>query len=288
MKSVKLIKFFVCIIVLFTFLIKPAFADLSSDAKLQYNKGIEYYQTGMYSEAAECFKKATEYDPNYIDAYFNLGSLLEYLKQDDDALNAFKQIILRKPDDYEAVYKAAELSKKTGNYEKAKMYLSLIPKDTFIGQRAKKLADSMNVDLPTEQANADAPKSFEDANPMNNSNGVYSGVSSPTGVVTDDSGNLYVAAFSDNAVYKIGTDNKKVVYVKNSKISGPIGLVLDSAGNLYIANYNKNNVLKVDKSGKVTELISNIPNPYCMHITGDLLFVSAQGNNTVVRYKLGN
>ena len=122
------------------FVFNPAFADLSSDAKIEYNKGIQFYQTGMYSQAADCFKKATEYDPNFIDAYFNLGSLLEYLKQDDDALNAFKQIILRKPDDYEAVYKAAELSKRTGNVEKAIMYLSLIPEDSLIGQRAKELA----------------------------------------------------------------------------------------------------------------------------------------------------
>ena len=266
----------------------PANADLGSDAKIQYDKGIEYYQTGLYSQAAECFKKATELDPNYIDAYFNLGSLLEYLKQDDDALNAFKQIILRKPDDYEAVYKAAELSKKTGNIEKAKMYLTLIPTDSLIGQRAKQLADSMNVDLATEKANQNAVKSYEDANPLNNSNGVYGDISSPTGVVTDNEGNLYVAGFSDNTIYKIGPDNKKVIFIKDSRIDGPIGLERDGAGNLYIANYNKNNVLRVDKSGKVTELISNIPNPYCMHITGNLLFVSAQGNNTVIRFKLGN
>ena len=114
----------------------PAYADLASDAKLQYNKGIEYYQVGSYEQAAECFKKATELDPNYIDAYFNLGSLMEYLKQDEQALNAFKQIILRKPDDYEAVYKAAELSKKLGNIDKAKMYLTLIPTDSLIGSRA--------------------------------------------------------------------------------------------------------------------------------------------------------
>lgn len=266
----------------------PSFADLATDAKLQYNKGIEYYQVGSYQQAAECFKKATELDPNYIDAYFNLGSLMEYLKQDDEALNAFKQIILRKPDDYESVYKAAELSKKLGNNDKAKMYLTLIPTDSLIGARAKELADSLEMDIPTAQAELNKPESFSDANPMNNSNGVYNDITSPTGIATDPEGNLYVAGFSDNTIYKILPNNQKIVFIKSPKIDGPVGLVRDNQGNLYVANYNKNNVLKVNAGGEVSEIITNIQNPYCMHITGDLLFVSAQGSNQVIRYKLNN
>lgn len=266
----------------------PAFADLAGDAKLQYNQGVEYYKVGAYDKAAESFRKATELDPNYIDAYFNLGSLMEYLKHDEDALNAFKQIILRKPDDYEAVYKAAELSKRLGNIDKAKMYLTLIPTDSLIGSRAKELAATLEMDIPTAQAQLNQPETFAQANPKNNSNGVYSDISSPTGIVTDNKGNLYVAGFCDNTIYKIGPDNQKMVYLKSPKIDGPIGLERDSQGNLYIANYNKNNVLRVDTGGEVTEIITNIQNPYCMHITGDLLFVSAQGSNQVIRYKLNN
>lgn len=263
-----------------------AMADIATDAKLEYNKGIDYYQLGQFEESATCFKKAIELDPNYIDAYYNLGSILEYLKQDDAALAVFKQIILRKPDDYESVYKAAELSKKLGQYDKAKMYLTLIPEDTLIGQRAKELATSMDTDIPTAKEEQTAPKTYINANPQNDSNGMYSDISSPTGVVTDNSGNLYVAGFSDNTIYKIGPDNKKIVYIKSQKIDGPIGLSIDNSGNIYIANYNKDNVLKVDRNGLITELIGNVQKPYCMYITGDLLFVSSQGTNSVLRYKL--
>lgn len=265
-----------------------SFGAIATDAKLQYNKGIDYYQLGQFEESANCFKKAIELDPNYIDAYYNLGSILEYLKQDEAALAVFKQIIIRKPDDYESVYKAAVLSKKLGEIDKAKMYLTLIPTDTLIGQRAKQLAQSMDTDIPTAKAEQTQPKSYTEANPQNNSNGVYSDISSPTGVATDKNGNLYVAGFSDNTIYKIGPDNKKIVYIKSEKIDGPIGLTIDDVGNIYIANYNKNNVLKVDKNGAITELISNIQKPYCMSITGNLLFVSSQGSNSVVRYKLTN
>lgn len=263
-----------------------SFANITTDAKLQYNKGIDYYNLGQFEESATCFKKAIELDPNYIDAYYNLGSILEYLKQDEAALAVFKQILVREPEDYESVYKAALLSKKVGEYDKAKMYLSLIPTDTLIGSRAKQLAATMETDMPTVKAEQTQPKTFVDANPKNNSDGVYSDITSPTGVVADNNGNLYVAGFSDNTIYKIGSNNKKIVYIKSEKIDGPIGLAIDTKGNIYIANYNKNNVLKVDKNGTISILIENVQQPYCMHITNDLLFVSSQGSNSIIRYKL--
>lgn len=263
-----------------------SFGAIATDAKLQYNKGIDYYQLGQFEESANCFKKAIELDPNYIDAYYNLGSILEYLKQDEAALAVFKQIILRKPEDYESVYKAAALSKKVGEYEKAKMYLTLIPTDSLIGARAKKLAESMNTDIPTIKAEQTEPDTYTEATPQNNSDGMYSDISSPTGLVADKNGNLYVAGFSDNTIYKIGPDNKKIVYIKSEKIDGPIGLAIDNNENIYIANYNKHNILKVDKNGAITPLIENIKNPYCMYITDGLLFISSQGSNSVVRYKL--
>jgi tetratricopeptide (TPR) repeat protein len=263
-----------------------SFGAIATDAKLQYNKGIDYYQLGQFEESANCFKKAIELDPNYIDAYYNLGSILEYLKQDEAALAVFKQIILRKPDDYESVYKAAVLSKKVGELEKAKMYLTLIPTDTLIGNRAKQLAATMETDIPTEKAKQVEPENYTQANPKNDSDGMYSNISSPTGVVADKNGNLFVAGFSDNTIYKIGPDNKKIVYIKSEKIDGPIGLAIDTDENIYIANYNKHNILKVDKNGAITELIGNIQNPYCMYITDGLLFISSQGSNSVIRYKL--
>ena len=192
-----------------------SYGTIATEAKLQYNKGIDYYQLGQFEESANCFKKAIELDPNYIDAYYNLGSILEYLKQDEAALAVFKQIILRKPDDYESVYKAAVLSKKVGEVEKAKMYLTLIPTDTLIGNRAKQLASTMETDIPTEKAKQVEPENYVQANPKNDSDGMYSNISSPTGLVTDKNGNLYVAGFSDNTIYKIGPDNKKIVYINN-------------------------------------------------------------------------
>lgn len=259
-------------------------AEISTEAKLQYNKGVDMYRLGRYDEAITAFQQAVDIDPNYIDAYYNLGSILEYIKQDDAALAVFKQIILRKPTDYEAVYKAAALSVKLGQPDQAKSYLSLIPANSIVHSKAQQLAASMKTDMQTikhEQKQIAAA-----AEKISQSNGVYENLGSPTGMVTDKNGNLYVAGFSDNAIVKISPAGDRRLFVKDAKLNGPIGLEIDSSGNIYVANYNANNVLKISSTGLVSVLISNIQKPYCLHIDGGLLFISAQGSNSVVRYKL--
>ena len=259
-------------------------AEISTEAKLQYNKGVDMYRLGRYDEAITAFQQAVDIDPNYIDAYYNLGSILEYIKQDDAALSVFKQIILRKPTDYEAVYKAAALSIKLGLPDQAKSYLSLIPANSIVHTKAQQLASSMQTDMQTikhEQKELAA-----ESEKISQSNGVYENLGSPTGMVTDKNGNLYVAGFSDNAIVKISPDGNRRLFVKDARLNGPIGLEIDTSGNIYVANYNANNVLKVSTTGVVSVLISDIPKPYCLHIDGSLLFISAQGSNSVVRYKL--
>lgn len=259
-------------------------AEISTEAKLQYNKGVDMYRLGRYDEAITAFQQAVDIDPNYIDAYYNLGSILEYIKQDDAALAVFKQIILRKPTDYEAVYKAAALSVKLGMPDQAKSYLSLIPANSIVNSKAQQLAASMKTDMQTIKH--EQKQLAVQSEKISQSNAVYENLGSPTGMVTDKNGNLYVAGFSDNDIVKISPDGERRIFVKDSRLNGPIGLEIDSSGNIYVANYNANNVLKISSTGQVSVLIGNIQKPYCLHIDGNLLFISAQGSNSVVRYKL--
>lgn len=256
-----------------------------TEAKLEYNRGIDFYKIGQYDRAMASFRQAINLDPNYIDAYYNLGSILEYLKQDEAALAVFKQIIVRKPDDYESVYKAANLSSRLGQQDKAKTYLSLIPPESGVYAKSQKLASSLNTDMQTvktEQVKAQQP----DKPNIEQTNGMYNDIASPTGITSDSNGNIYVACFSDNMIYKITPDGKKIIFIKDAKLNGPIGMVSDSAGNIYVSNYNNNNVVKISANGAISVLISNIQKPYGLHINGDLLFVSSQGSNSVLRYKL--
>ena len=74
------------------------------DAKLEYNHGIDCYKLGQYEEAISSFRSAIRLYPDYIDAYYNLGSLLDYLNQSDEALAIYEQIISRNNKEYEAFY----------------------------------------------------------------------------------------------------------------------------------------------------------------------------------------
>src|SRR5574344_500106 len=126
--------------------LNQAFADtqnVSTEAKFYYNQGVDYYKGGLYDKSMDAFRQAINTDPNYIDAYYNLGTILEYQKQDSAALAMFKQIILRKPDDYDSVYKAAEISNRLGLTDEAKSYLALIPTNALAYKKATGLAYAM-------------------------------------------------------------------------------------------------------------------------------------------------
>ena len=269
----------------------PASAQYANtQAILHYNKGIDYYKSGLYDKSIAEFRTAINIDPNYIDAYYNLGAVLEYMQQYDAALTVFKQIIVRKPEDYDSVYKAAWISYKLGANDKAKTYLSLIPPNCPRAKEAQDLAAKIEFAMQKSQSKPDLDEVSEpEPEPETNipqTSGVYENLPSPTGITSDKDGNIYVAEFNTNTIIKITPDNKKIVYLKHSKINGPIGLAIDKSQNMYIANYNKDNILKVSPYGEYSVLMKNVKKPYYLYISENMLFISCQGTDSVIRYKL--
>lgn len=258
-----------------------AFAvEVPVDAKLDYNQGIDFYKLGMYERAIESFRSAIRAYPDYIDAYYNLGTILEYLKNYSEASVIFKQIYLRNPHDYEVLYKLANISAKLEDYTKAAEYISLIPSTSEYYKQAQDLASNIKVNtvLPKQENNTPSKIATQ--------TGIYENVLSPTGVTTDKDGNIYVATFSDNSIIKITPDNKRIVFVKDSKISGPISLASDELGNIYVANYNANNVLKITPEGNTSILVDKLDKPYGLHVNGDMLLITCQGSNSIFRQKI--
>ncbi len=254
----------------------------SGEAKIIYNEGVSLYKLGEYERSMEAFQKAIDLDPDYIDAYYNLGIILEYLDKNKEALTVFRQIIVRDPEDYEAVYKAANLSMKLGEDDNAKSYLSIIPKSANVAPKAQELAKMLQTDMQTIKAE-EAEKSKPTVAQSNN---VYNNISSPTGITSDNEGNIYISCFSDNTIYKITPDGKKMIFLKDVRVNGPIGMVRDNKGNMYVSNYNTNNILKISSSGEVSILIANVQKPYGLHVWENILYISSQGSNSVIKYVL--
>ncbi|MBQ7126698.1 tetratricopeptide repeat protein [bacterium] len=255
-------------------------AEVPIDAKLDYNQGIDFYKLGMYERAIESFRSAIREYSDYIDAYYNLGTILEYLKNYSEALVVFKQIYVRNPNDYEIIYKLASISYKLEDNTNALKYIALIPQTSEYYSKALELSSLIDKHtvLPTKPQNQ--------VSQIANHSGIYENIVSPTGVTTDNQGNLYVALFSDNSIIKITPDNKRTVFLKNKQISGPISLASDSIGNIYVSNYNANNVLKVTPSGSVSILIEKLNKPYGLHVDKNMLFITCQGSNSVYRKKI--
>ena len=254
--------------------------EIPVDAKLDYNQGIDFYKLGMYERAIESFRSAIRTYPDYTDAYYNLGTVLEYLKQYAEAISVYKQVYIRNPNDYEIIYKLALMNSKIEDYTKANEYLRLIPPSSSYYQKGLELAESMRIvnTIPTKPANSPSKIATQ--------SGVYENVLSPTGITTDVNGNIYVATFSDNSILKITPNGARQVFIKSELINGPISLASDSIGNIYVSNYNKNNVLKITPQGTVSVLVSNVDKPYGLHVEGNMLFITCQGSNSILRQKL--
>ena len=273
-------KFLVTSAIFSTITLSTFAVEIPVDAKLNYNQGIDFYKLGMYERAIESFRRAIKTYPDYIDAYYNLGVILEYLRNNAEAIVVFKQIYVRNPHDYEVIYKLANLSAKTQDYTKAAEYLSLIPPSSEYYTRAQELAENVkiNITAPEIQSNPTSKIATQ--------TGIYENILSPTGITTDKDGNIYVATFSDNTIIKVTPDNKRIVFVKSDKIKGPIALASDDIGNIYLSNYNANNVLKITPEGNCSILVEKLDKPYGLHVNGNMLFITCQGSNSIYRQKI--
>ena len=117
---------------------------------------------------------------------------------------------------------------------------------------------------------------------VGNGTGGYSGdggpatgaeLSTPTHIVVDGAGNLYIADMDNNCVREVQASTGVITTVAGNGTGGysgdggpatiaelymPYGLALDSAGNLYIADYGNNRVRRVDaETGLIATVAGN-------------------------------
>ena len=111
----------------------------STEGAMYYNEGLDLYSRGEYGKAIESFKSAVAKDPDFVDAYYNLGALYEFLKSYQSAIASYSKINQLDPNDKETVYKLAELYYKVGNTERALFYVNKISQTDDLYSKAQSL-----------------------------------------------------------------------------------------------------------------------------------------------------
>ncbi|MDD3236972.1 MAG: tetratricopeptide repeat protein [Candidatus Gastranaerophilales bacterium] len=258
-------------------------ADYSFKAIELYNQGLYYYQAKSYNSAIYSYKKALEIQPDFTDAYYNLGITYEITGQSEKAIQAYSAVLKINPYDYDAALELSKICYKRGNYQTALKYANLIPQSSQKSAEASKMKNDCNYAIKIQKERMTRMKSNV-ANP--NKRVVLDKFASPTGIAVDSKGNVYVACFADSSIMKISPSKKTSLFVKSKLINGPIGMAIDRFDNLYIANYNNNNIIKVIPNGRVYIFMEKIYKPYYLHIKDDVLYISEQSSNVVMRYPL--
>jgi protein involved in polysaccharide export with SLBB domain len=78
---------------------QPVSAQARAEAKRLYKEGVKYSRTGLLKQAIEIFSRAIELNPDYADAYYELGNA--YFKKGElqKALESVRELLRLKPKD---------------------------------------------------------------------------------------------------------------------------------------------------------------------------------------------
>lgn len=88
--------------------------------------GMVYHSSASYQQAAECYKLATERDPEQWIWFYYLGFLNTEMGQSEGAIENFSRVIELNPEIYHAWYYCGQAHMNLRSYEEAEKYFSRI------------------------------------------------------------------------------------------------------------------------------------------------------------------
>jgi len=106
------------------------------EARNRFEQGVQFYQSGKFDQAIEAFKDVLAKKPDFVEGYYNLG--MAYLRQGDPdaAIKALEKAIELKPDFMEAYFGLGQVYIEKGEPEKAaeiyKKGIDINPKEAKI------------------------------------------------------------------------------------------------------------------------------------------------------------
>ena len=273
---------------LFALTLLPSYSDSIDEATRYYNEGIDVYGQDDIEKSIELFKKAIELKPDFYEARYNLAQILMSREQNEEALKTLKEIITLRPDDSETLYNIGRIQYKRGYLSDSYKHLTKIPENAPQYESAKILLAK----IEKRQGELNLETKISEIKPLSDNQGKFISVDlveipAPSGIVSDDRGNIYTASFSENIIYKISTFGKKTPFVQSNLIKGPIGLAIDKENNIYVANYSANTIVKIKPNASIN-VFASISKPYCIFYDANhnRLYATEQNSNKLVKYDL--
>lgn len=259
--------------------------ESSYSAEKYYKQGVALSTAKSYEKAIEAFEQSLTYNPNLSDAYYNMASIYVTLGKYEEAFTNYVKAFSVNPYDYDSIIQAAKIAYNKKNYSVVMKYLKYIPEDAVQYSYAMQLYNDASELFNLQKNKIERSKT---TTARVDKKVLTDKLNAPAGIAVDSEGNMYVASYGDNAIVKIDKNKNKKNFVKDYLLEGPVGIAIDAYDNLYVANYDADNILKITKGGNVSIFMKNISKPYFLYIKNDILYISEQGNDVVVKYNLGN
>lgn len=126
--------------------------------------------------------------------------------------------------------------------------------------------------------------------------GAAASFATPTGIVFDPAGNLFVAEIQGQNVRKIDPSGNVTTFVSLPILSFPTGIAISSNGNLYLAMQNTKLVVQVTSAGVVTTIaglyfvksyvdgsnsVATFGRPFDVAVFGSTLYVADRDNHAI-------
>ena len=81
---------------------RPVSPEAVAESKRLYKEGVKYGVAGLFSQAAELFRRSVQLNPDYADAHQGLGHAYLDLGRWDEAIQSLQQALLLNPKDKDA------------------------------------------------------------------------------------------------------------------------------------------------------------------------------------------
>jgi len=257
-------------------------------AATYYNEAIDLYKQDNVEKSIDLFEKAIKIKPDFYEAHYNLAQILMSVNKNEQALESLEEIAKIRPEDTENLYNLGKTYFKKGLLSKSYEILKKIDINSPEYDSAKLLIEK----IENRQNELNLEEKINARQTIVDSKGKAQAVilgefSAPSGVTMDSRGNVYVASFLENRIYKISIYGQKTALPRTNLIQGPIGIATDKENNIYIANYSANNIVKITPENNVS-IFADVKKPYC--ITYDearnRLYITEQDSNKLVKFDL--